>query len=937
VWKFQGIRSQLLVLVAAAVVPFLFLIGAALWNQSRIQQAAALQRALSEAKLLAAQVDDHLGSLENLLTGLSLAVSTDPRDVAANDALLRRIGNEMPDYISAIAVVGLDGENIGSSNGRRFSVRDRGYFGPVLAGERFAVGNPVISRVYGTWILPVARPIRDESGQLRAVLLTATFVRGFQDVLRVNQLPPESLVRIISDGGIVIGSIPDAPDWTGRDLSGVQPVARHIQQKEASEVVTWLDGVPRITATSAARRAPWIVTVALPMEVASAAIISKLLVSGLFSTATIALASLIAWMLSGRIIRPLRQLEKDAEILAAGDYGHRTPIGPWDEVGKLAQAFNQMATSLQRRRNEVLESADKMREAKDTLDAVIDASPAAIVCSDPNRKIMLWNRAAEQTYGYTEAEVIGCEVKTVPPEEVDAARAFYLRASNGETMRSFEARRLRKDGTYIDVCLSAAPMFGPDGKVRGVAYVHEDVTARKKAEAQLKHFAHFDQLTGLANRRTMEEKLTSLVAAEGGGAPTTIALLDLDGFKDVNDTLGHSTGDRLLMEVAGRLKAAAETSNPDALVSRLGGDEFVAILPRCGDPLVIGEVVGEMLARLSMPYEIGGKVLHLGASAGLAIAPQHGTSVDDLLSNADLALYRAKKDGGRTYRFFASTLRAQAQSRRGLDADLRRALSEKEFELYYQPQVRLADGAVTGAEALLRWRHRERGILNPGLFINALTESQIAPEVGKWILETACLQAAEWRAMGLMLPTIAVNLFPTQLHNLSLFDDVENALRRSGLPAEGLELEITENIALNHEEAAKPLRRLRERGVKIAFDDFGTGYASLSCLTVFPVSRIKIDRSFVTEITKSRQDAAIVRSLITMAKSLQLDVIAEGVETTAQAAFLHGERCEEAQGFLYGKPISSAEFGSFLSTARMAGSGPMPKPRSRGRAGGHRR
>ncbi len=916
--RFRGIRSQLLGLVVAAVVPFLLLIGAGLWHQSRTEQAEALESATSEARVLAAQVDDHLGNLENLMAGLSLAVSVDPANTGMNDALLRRLKDEMPNYISGIVVIGLDGENIGSAAGRRFNVRDRDYFQMVLAGERFAVGTPVISRAINTWIVPAARPIEDASGRLRAVLMVGTLTQKFEDVLRVNKFPPGSIVNIIGGNGIAIARVPDLPGWAGRDVGGVGDISRHLRQKQASEVLTWVDGVTRITAVSTAHRVPWMISVGLPSEMASAAVATSLMWSGLFSAAAIALASLIGWMLSGRIIRPLRQLESDAAILAAGEFGHRTSIESPDEVGNLAYAFNQMAISLERRRNEVLQNADRMREAKDTLDAVIDASPVAIVCSDPNRKIMLWNRAAEETYGYTEAEAVGRRVQVVPPEGADEARSIHLRARNGETIRNVEVRRLRKDGTYIDICLSAAPLFGPDGNARGVAYLHQDVTETRKAEAQLRHFAHFDQLTGLANRRTMEERLESLIGPDGGGASTTIALIDLDGFKDVNDTLGHSSGDRLLVEVAARLKGVADTCRPDALVCRLGGDEFVIVLPGCGDPIVIGEIVADMLARLSEPYEIAGNILHLGASAGLAIAPQHGSSVGDLLSNADLALYQAKKDGGRMYRFFNPILRAQAQSRRGLDAELRRALADDEFELHYQPQVRLADGALTGAEALLRWRHKERGILGPGVFINALSESQIAPEVGKWILEAACAQAAEWRAKGFLLPVIAVNLFPTQLHNLSLVKDVDDALRRSNLPAEALELEITENIALNHEEAAKPLRLLRERGVKIAFDDFGTGYASLSCLTRFPASRIKIDRGFVSEMTNSARDAAIVRSLIMMAKSLHLDVIAEGVETAAQAAFLKNEQCEEAQGFLYGKPLPGAKFGTYLSTARIA-------------------
>ena len=514
----------------------------------------------------------------------------------------------------------------------------------------------------------------------------------------------------------------------------------------------------------------------------------------------------------------------------------------------------------------------------------------------------------------------------VPPDLKEAAEQMHRRACGGEVIRGIETRRLRKDGATVDIRLAAAPLFAEDGTVRGVAFVHEDITARKKAEEQLRQFAHFDQLTGLANRLTMTETLASLL--KDGRRPCSIAILDLDGFKDVNDTLGHSTGDVLLIEVAGRLKAAVASRTPDALACRLGGDEFVIVVPDCGSALQIAEVVGEVLTRLSQAYSVGEHVLHLGASAGIAIAPLHGSSVNELLSNADLALYQAKKSGGRVYRFFTSSLRANAQSRRVLDSELRHAFANDEFELHYQPQVRLSDGAVTGAEALLRWRHPQRGLLDPHAFVDALAGNALALDVGRWVLETACAQAADWRSRGFSLARMAVNLFPRQLHHPSLVADVEVALHRSGLPSDLLELEITENIALNHEEAAKPLARLREQGVGIAFDDFGTGYASLRYLTLFPVSRIKIDRSFMHDIAGDAKSAAVVRSLIGMAHSLGLEVIAEGVETGAQAEFLRNERCEEAQGYLYGKPLSAVDFAVYLSIARLVAA--APKPASRG-------
>jgi diguanylate cyclase (GGDEF)-like protein len=499
----------------------------------------------------------------------------------------------------------------------------------------------------------------------------------------------------------------------------------------------------------------------------------------------------------------------------------------------------------------------------------------------------------------------------VPADGVPESQFLFERAINGETYQNVELTRARKNGSLIQVRVAAAPMYNLDGTVRGVARAYEDITESKRAQEQLSRLAHYDPLTGLPNRLSLQKELGRLLA-DCDRSPVAIALFDLDGFKDVNDTLGHSTGDQLLVEVCQRFIEVTDGLTRVAKVCRLGGDEFVIIVPDCGDPRVIAEVVDLVLQRLKDPFDVNGNVLHLGSSAGIAFAPTDAAQADELIANADLALYQAKSEGGQTYRFFLPALRARAQARRGLGIELRRAYAENEFELHFQPQIRLADNAVVGAEALLRWRHPERGLIAPAAFIDALAECSIAPEVGRWIISTACEQTAAWRGAGLMLNRIGVNLFPAQAHARELLKDVEDALRESGLPAAALELEITENAALNFEDSSMTLRMVQALGVRLAFDDFGTGYASLNHLTRFPIWRIKIDRTFVNRITNSVEDAAIVRSLIAMAHNLGLRVVAEGVETEAQAAFLLKEHCEEAQGYLYAKPLPAAEFEIYL-------------------------
>ncbi len=939
----RGIRTRLLGLVIATVVPFTALVGAGLWNQWQSDQAQAVRSALVEARLLAAQVDDQMSQFENLLVGLSSGLSTNLEDIAKNDAMLRQTKAMLPDYLGSLLLSSPDGRNLGTSfepaeDGRTF-VGDRDYFRWLTADPRLniAVGDPIHGRTTGNWVTSVARAIRAPDGRLTGVLGVGIQVEHFQNALRVHELPAGSVVQIISANGIVIVHNVDSADWVGRVLNSSEVSALHGATKEARAALLWPDHIERITGSAATTKVPWLVSVGLPTELVLAKVMSRLAWGTLASLVALFVALGLASAFSRRIISPLRQLSEDASALAAGNLTHRTAISSRDEVGALANTFNAMAVSLEARHREIdlareeasAEAVERARleqmerQAKETLAAVIDASPVAIVCADLERRVVLWSRAAEQIFGYTAEETMGERTKLVPPDSAAESQHLFERCMAGEVVRDVEVKRRRKDGTIVDIRLAATPMYNPDGSTWGVAWAYDDITARKKAERQLSLIAHYDQLTGLPNRVLLKTELTMLLSGGASNEAHSVALFDLDGFKDVNDTDGHSTGDQLLVEVARRLSQAAGDTGR---VYRLGGDEFVVVVPECGDPRKVTTLVEAMLRQLAEPFEINEHVLHIGGSAGIAIAPQDGNSVDELIANADLALYKAKSDGGHTHRLFVPVLRAQAQTRRGLQVELRRAFSEHEFELFFQPQVRLSDGAVVGAEALLRWRHPQRGVVAPGAFIQTLAESSIASAVGAWIIRDACAKTAAWHAMGLGFNRISVNLFPAQCRDPGLSLDIEAALQLSGLPPEALELEISETFALNNDDAITPLQELHSKGIKLAFDDFGTGYASLSYLTKFPVSRIKIDRSFIIRVAEEPENAAIVRSLIAMAHNLKLGIIAEGVETEAQARFLAAERCEEAQGFLYAKPLTAADFEAYLRAQPLALDVANPQP-----------
>src|SRR5262245_48693572 len=515
----SGIRVRLMTLVVATVVPFAVLVGCGLWLQWRADQAQAGRAALMDARLVAAQLDDQLGNFESLMAGLSRAVSVVPGDVRANDAMLRRVRAELPAYVNSVMVLSLDGSLIGTSRDRgsvRLRVGDREYFHRVVAGERLVVSDPFLAHIIKQWLIAIARPVEDSTGAMRAVLLVSISLERFQDSLRVRELPPGGVIQVVNEKGVVITRSHDSAAWTGRNLldDNHKAFARHLTADETVEPVRWPDQVDRITASATARWTPWRVSVGLPADIAFANVVSRLVWGATAGIATIVAALALAWMLSGRIITPLRQLRTDASALAAGDLSHRSAVATRDEVGALASSFNAMAVSLEERHRELDAAREAaaneattrtrlealQRQANETLAAVIDASPVGIVCSDGDRRIVLWNRAAEQIFGYTAEEMLGQHTRLVPSEGKAESQAMFDRAFNGETVRDVHLKRRRKDGSLVEVKLAAAPMHDPDGTVCGVAWAYEDITLRKRAEEQLERLAHYDQLTGLPNR-----------------------------------------------------------------------------------------------------------------------------------------------------------------------------------------------------------------------------------------------------------------------------------------------------------------------------------------------------------------------------------------------------------------------------------------------------
>ena len=420
--------------------------------------------------------------------------------------------------------------------------------------------------------------------------------------------------------------------------------------------------------------------------------------------------------------------------------------------------------------------------------------------------------------------------------------------------------------------------------------------------------ANQDALTGLANRKLFQEKLLErLEAARTSSDEIAILLLDLDRFKAINDTLGHPTGDALLRKVAGRLKGALKEGD---LCARLGGDEFAVIQSGVPQPASAEALAARLVDLVGRTYILDGQTLHVGATVGVTVAPRDGLDAADLLKNADLALYQAKASGRGTFRIYEQGMIERLQARRSLELDLRKALALKQFELVYQPQFDLASGRAAGFEALIRWRHSQRGLVSPADFIPVAEEIGIITAISEWVLRTACRQAASWPGDI----TVAVNLSPVQFRTGKLVETVTSALAHSGLSPRRLDLEITEGALLDNTEAVlATLTSLRELGIHVSMDDFGTGYSSLSYLQKFPIDKIKIDRSFIRGIDQEPARLSIIRAIATLATSLGMKTTAEGVETAAELRCVRAEGCSEVQGYLTGRPLSAADATALLA------------------------
>jgi diguanylate cyclase (GGDEF)-like protein/PAS domain S-box-containing protein len=556
---------------------------------------------------------------------------------------------------------------------------------------------------------------------------------------------------------------------------------------------------------------------------------------------------------------------------------------------------------------------------KERASVTLNSIGDAVLSTDILGNITYLNVVAEKMTGWTCAEALGKPLGVVfqiidGATRKPAPNPMELAIQGNETVKlTPNCILIRRDGSESPIEDSAAPIHARSGSVTGAVIVFHDVTESRAMTEGMSHLAQHDILTDLPNRLLLKDRISrAIVAAHRNNTKVAVLFLDLDGFKNINDSLGHAVGDNVLQSVAKCLLSCVRGSDT---VSRLGGDEFVLLLSEIKQPSDAGITARKILAAVTASHRFDLHDLQLTTSIGLSTYPEDGEDAEILLKNADTAMYEGKKRGSNNYQFFNQDMNVRAIERQTIEGDLRGALKRQEFVLQYQPKINLQSGRITGAEALIRWLHPSRGLVSPLQFIPIAEESDLILPIGQWVLREACRQVQGWIDAGLHATPVAVNVSSLEFRSEGFLENLRAILKDTRLDPRYLELELTESVLMQHAESSvSVLSTLKSIGVRLAVDDFGTGYSSLSYLKRFPIDSLKIDQSFVRDITTDTDDATIVGAVISMARSLRLCTIAEGVETEEQVTFLQAHSCDEAQGYYFSKPVVAHEFAKLLET-----------------------
>jgi len=922
-----SLRVRMLLLVLLAVVPALVLILYDGLEARRLEGERAQEQAQQLVQRLSRDQEQAVAETRQLLVTLAQLPAVREQNGPACSELLADIRRQHPRYAN-IGAIRPDGSVFCSAvpADRPRNARDSVWFRRVRETGGFAISDFHFGGITQRAVQTAAYPATDDLNAVRAVVFASLDLAWLNRFLAESRLPAGSVLGLMDRRGTVLARHPDPEFWVGENMVDT-PLAREIlaQQRPGLTQSTGMDARRRLYAytplSGTASRSAYLY-VGVPLEVAYAAP-ERALRRNLLGLGLVALlAFAAAWWGGAFLLRRAQPLLAATRRLAIGDLGARSGVAHGDdEIGQIAHAFDGMAEALAARDRALQDSRAELEKAQEV------AHIGSWVWVPGAGDRLTWSREAYRIFGLTEEQFdnrVESFYARVHPDDLPAVKEAVRAALAGESPYSLDHRILRPDGSVRWVHEQADLEYDPAGRALSMVGVVQDITERKQTEARVQYLAYYDALTGLANRALFQDRLQqAMFDADRYERLVALVFLDLDRFKNINDTLGHDCGDQLLRGVAERLSGVVRKGDT---VARLGGDEFTIVLADMGHVDDAARVAQKILEVFARPFHVHERELHMTASLGITLYPFDDRNVRDLLRNADIAMYRAKELGRNTYQFYAAEMTAHARERLALEGELRHALERHELVLYYQPVVEMAGGAVLGMEALIRWRHPTRGLVGPDAFIPLAEESGQILAIGEWVLRTACRQCVHWQRHGFPQLRLAVNLSARQFHQRSLVELIRQILVETELRPAALDLEITESALLQHDEATQTmLKAFRHMGVSLIIDDFGIGYSSLSYLRRFPIRALKIDRSFVRDVPEDPDDAAIVGAVVTLAHSLGLVVIAEGVETPAQRDFLRTHGCGIAQGYLYGRPMAAEEFEQHLRRSKTA---PAGRPRA---------
>jgi diguanylate cyclase (GGDEF)-like protein len=873
VWRNRPVRYLILcgaLLIAAIVVGTAIMV-----DNLRDRALFGSERELKNtALILAEQIDRTFQAVD--LVQISVIERIQSLGITSSDDYARRISSEdMHEMLKAstsglvqiyaISVINADGRLLNFS---RFwpvpdiSVADREFFLALKSDPQLTsfVSLPAQNRTDRAWTMFLTRKVRGPNGEFLGLVLGAVELSYFENLFASVSLGEGSSITLFRGDGALLTRFPQIESVIGKTFkSSVNAVGD--SNSGTARFVGQIGGKDRLLAAHRLAHFPIVLSVAVDTA-----------------------AALAIW-----------QKETDVLVGAGGLAALTVAVMILLIVRQLAHAHTLSMRSL---------ALEKQR-----LNTALNNMSQGLIMFDSAERVVVCNDLYIQMYGLSR-EIVkpGCsfvellryrtEAGEFVHHDLEQYRADLVAAmTRGEVMSS-----ILETADGREILITNSPM-----SAGGRVATHTDITERRRIEAKIAYMAQFDALTDLPNRVKLYERLRQMLARPKRGDHVAVFCLDLDRFKDVNDAHGHPVGDLLLQSVAGRLRQCIRDAD---MVARLGGDEFAIVQAGASQPTDATSLASRLIEVIGAPYEIGGRQVMIELSIGIALAPNDGLDPEQLLKNADLALYRAKADGRGLYRFFEPEMDARMQARRALEIDLRKAIANSEFELFYQPLVDMRTERVTGFEALIRWHHPERGMIPPLEFIGVAEETGLIGAIGDWVLRRACAEAATWPRDV----KIAVNLSPLQFKNKGLLRSVVSALAASGLSPNRLELEITESVLLQDGDTTLAiLHELRELGVRISMDDFGTGYSSLSYLRKFPFDKIKIDQTFIFDMSDHSDSLAIVRAVIAMGNGLGIATTAEGVETAEQFKQLKLEGCTEVQGYLFSPPRPATEVRGLLA------------------------